>query len=35
MSWTTLADVAAGFCLIAGSFLALAAGAVVQIVEGE
>ena len=26
MSWTTLADVAAGFCLIAGSFLALAAG---------
>ena len=26
MSWTTLADVAAGFCLIGGSFLALAAG---------
>lgn len=26
MSWTTVADVAAGICLIAGSFLALAAG---------
>ena len=26
MTWTTIADVAAGICLVAGSFLALAAG---------
>lgn len=26
MTWTTIADIAAGICLVAGSFLALAAG---------